>query len=148
MIKKTILVSLAYGILVSIILISTYILFLTLDQKLQLFCPLDEATPSENPPVECGWMRAKCPNDRSDLRIITVWEAMDAGEYVYYCNVEQIFWISIFSKDLVFYGPYSGTTWTLIINMDLLALVLVIMSCFMVCIFSLYLWSERNERTI
>jgi len=129
--KWTIVCSLAVTLLVA----STYVLILPLDTKLRLFCTIDDNHIAENPPIyhhiyrfapdgedpDGYWAN---PNTNTILTVITIWEAIDAGTWLYYDNTENTFWIAVQNGPMkgAFYGPYLGILWTLTSLIDPLAL--------------------------
>lgn len=125
-----------------VLVISTYYLLLPLEGKLELFCVLDEAHLAEEEPV---WHRGywsvqytdwvdgywTCPRCGSSLTRTVIWEAIDAGMGVYYCEAENIFWVGQALgplKGSAFYGPYQGYLWKLTNAINPLALVGIILS--------------------
>ncbi len=116
-----------YTLAVTVLLASTFVLTLPLDTKLRFFCTIDDGHIAETPPiwtpehmprppveyVSGYWTN---PTTGAKLVVITVWEAIDGGTWLYYDNKENTFWIGIQNGPMkgAFYGPYSGILWALI----------------------------------
>ena len=132
---------LIYSISIVALAISTYCLLLPLDKKLLLFCALDDDNFAQEPPLWIpGYWRIKytewvdgywtSSRSGSNLTMIAIWEAIDGGMWVYYCNNEDIFWIGIQKgpEKGAFYGPYQGILWKLTNALNPLATIGIILS--------------------
>jgi len=126
--------TLIYSLAIITLAISIYYLSLPLDTKLRFFCTIDDAHIAENPPTYHPgyWPRPFAeyvngywtnPNTGTKLVVITIWEAIDAGMWLYYDSTQNTFWITIQQGPMknTTYGPYQGNLWTLTKTINLLA---------------------------
>jgi len=136
--KKKILI---YSISIIVLAISTHYLLLPQDKKLQLFCALDDTHLTQEPPLwipgywriqYTEWVDGYWTSSRSgsNLTMIVIWEAIDAGMWVYYCNTEDIFWIGVQHGPMkgAVYGPYQGILWKLTSAINPLATIGIILA--------------------
>jgi len=127
--------ALIYSLAIIVLVISIYYLTLSLDTKLRLFCTIDDTHIAEKTPTWIlGYWRTPYteyvngywtnPDTGKNLTTITIWEAIDAGTWLYYDNNENIFWITIQRGPMknTTYGPYQGSLWTLTNTINPLAL--------------------------
>lgn len=124
------------GLSIIVLVISAYYLLLPLDRKLQLFCVLDDAHLAQPQPIWIlgRWPRPFAeyvngywanPNTGTKLTMVTIWEAIDGGMWLYCDNTENVFWIGVQLGPMTaaFYGPYQGILWTLTNIINPLALI-------------------------
>jgi hypothetical protein len=130
-----------YSLAVVLLLVSTFVLTLQLDTKLRFFCTIDDDHIAENPPI---WIPGRWPRPIAEyveghwtnpttgakLTMITIWEAIDGGTWLYYDNIENIFWIGVQTGPMkgAVYGPYPGILWTLTNIINPLALASITLS--------------------
>jgi len=118
-----------YGIPAMVLVISTAYLLLPLEQKLRLFCILDDAHLAEEEltQVDGYWV---CPQCGLDLTEFVIYKGIDVGMSVLYCNSEDIFWIvhGWGPMKVKFYGPYQGSLWGLTNTLNVVALFGVLFS--------------------
>ena len=130
-----------YTLAIIILVASTYALILPLDTKLRFFCTIDVDHIAETPPT---WIAGHMPRPPAEyvsgywtnpttgarLVVITIWEVIDGGTWLYYDNTENIFWIGLLTGPMKssFYGPYPGTLWILTSLINPLALAGIILS--------------------
>ncbi|HKZ93573.1 MAG TPA: hypothetical protein VJ249_03195 [Candidatus Bathyarchaeia archaeon] len=118
--------ALVYATAIIALVVSTYYLTLPRDTKLRLFCAMDDAHIATDPPTwNPGYWRTPytdyvngywtTPNTSTKLTVITIWEMIDGGTWVYYDNDQNIFWITVQNGPMksTTYGPYQGILWTL-----------------------------------
>jgi hypothetical protein len=112
-----------YGIAIITLAISIYYLTLPFETKLRLFCTTDYARIAKDSPTRTNgyWTN---PNTGTNLTVITIWEVIDGGSWLYYDNDQNIFWITVQHGPMknTTYGPYQGNLWTLTNTVNPLAL--------------------------
>jgi hypothetical protein len=129
------------GIAIIVLVISIYYLTLPLDAKLRLFCTIDDAHLAQESPLWIrGYWRIEWtewvdgywtnPTTGANLTMITIWEAIDGGTWLYYDNAQNIFWITVQHGPMknTTYGPYQGNLWTLTNTINPLATVGITLS--------------------
>ncbi len=138
-----------YSLAVALLLVSTYILTLPLDTKLRFFCTMGNAHIAETPPTSNPGYYWTNPNTGTNLTVITIWEVIDGGTWLFYDNPENIFWIGVQTGPMknAFYGPYQGSLWILTNTMDPLAAVGITLSVVLLIYPSLSrLWTKTTQQ--